>query len=402
MNKIDKITAGIDWEIFVNSGRTGYSAGKEKISAIIDSAYSKSPELEIGEDLDSLEIRIGVAHSYGELHDRISRAFELCKKIASRKNLVLVPLGFRESDVNVAGGHIHAGSIEHFVDAAELHNRLIPYVPAFIALSSSSPSLDGKYKSHRMTQNARFCSVPASVIETDTSTIPWGDDICIKYPYKSTIELRAGDSLPTPNLMTELAALFIGLVAKTSHFQKAQIEFDPVEYGINRINAEISGMQATFIIEGEEISASDFIENKIIPLAIDGLKEFGIPDNRFNLAYEMVRKHISIADWVREMIPIGTDAWRATGEITRIFATNPDIEGWIHSAKSRKIAPLKPFKNLLVDSIALDTPLHHLYDAIPFPIYFIENELEKLVEDGKITKKFGAKNEILFDRVDLS
>ncbi|MCD6594611.1 hypothetical protein J7L68_02940 [bacterium] len=401
MNKINKITAGIDWEILVHNGRTGYSAGKKKIAEIIDLAYSKSPEFGIGDDLDLLEIRIGVAHSYNELHNKIFKAFELCKKIASRKNLVLVPLGYRETDMNPAGGHIHAGSIEYFADAAKLHNRLISYVPAFIALSSSSPSLDGEYKSYRINQNARFCSVPASAVKTNTVTIPWGDDICIKYPYKSTLELRAGDSLPTANLMTELAALYVGLVVKTSHFKKSQIKFDPVEYGINRINASRHGMQATFVIDGKEITAADFISKHIIPFAIDGLKTFGIPDDEFHFLREMVKKHISVADWVREMIPIGTDAWRATGEITRIFATNPDIEGWIHSTKSRKIAHIESFENLLMNSIAIDTPLENIYDAIPLPFAYIENELRKLVENSKIIKKFGAKNKVLFDRTDL-
>ena len=270
MRRLTNITLGVDWEILVNDVRTGCSAGKEKLSWLIEQAQVKMPHLEVGEDFDLFEVRLGVTKSYDESVDKIIYACETSQKIAHRRRMVLVPVGMREHDLNPAGGHIHAGSVERYEDVVELHNRLMPFVPVIIAFASSSPSVDGKFMSLRLRTNARQCSRPMSLMEKDGSP-QWGTDVCIRYPEKSTLEFRAADSQPTPTLMAEFAALFLGLTSQLSRVKKAPLKPDPIEYGINRLNAMINGARAKFIVEGEYISAGEMMSDIVIPLALLGL-----------------------------------------------------------------------------------------------------------------------------------
>ncbi len=401
MNGLKHITAGIDWEILVHNTRTGYTTGDKGIKKIIEISRFKAPDLEIGEDLDLLEIRVGMARSYDELFEKIIRAYELCKKIAFSHNMVLVPIGYRECDSNPAGGHIHAGSMEKYEDIVNLYNRLMPFVPAIISLASSSPSIDKKFRSLRIKMQAGYCSMPMSGMNARDSLPQWGSDICIKYPDKSTLEFRASDSQPSPALMAELAALYVGLVAKLSQLKYPPYKPNLIEYGSNRMNAARFGMCATFKIDDSEITASEMILQKIIPFAIDGLKKFGVPPGHFKLISAMAKRRISPADWIAELIPQGTDSWRAIGEITRVFAANADIEEWLLHAHQKKSLPFENPDDALLNAVALDTPLRQIYDELPLPRVYIEKMITKKVSEGKIIQKLGCKNEILLDRTDL-
>jgi len=401
MPELQKVTAGIDWEVLVNDSKTGCSPGNKKIERLIAEIQTRTPDLEIGEDLELVELRIGVVNSYQELLDRSTRAFEVSRKTAEDQGLVLMPIGYREADMNPAGGHVHAGSIADFRTAVELHNKAIPFVPALIALASSSPSLDRSYMSLRLKGNAGNCSSPVTGMSAEETLPRWGSDVCIKYPYKPTLELRAADSQPTPLLNAEIASLYIGLIARLSRLDKPVFKPDLIQYGLNRINACRNGMRATFIIEGEEITASEMIIEYVIPLAVEGLSYFGTPHGPFELAENMAKKRISVADWVAYCIPVGTDPYVASGELTRIFKAGMDIESWLLSQKECESAPFCGTVDYILDIIGVDTPLGFVQRYTPLPYLYTEKLVDKLVEEGKIKKKLGQKNELLLDRIDL-
>ncbi len=401
MNPIEKITIGIDWEIPINSAKTGMSASGKKLERIIEKANLRLPELEIGDDIDLLEIRPGMLKSFAEFREKTKLAFETCVKIAKREGVVLVPIGYREADQNPAGGHIHAGSLTSFADIAELHNRMMPFVPALIAIMSSSPSADGNYRSLRMKHNAHSCSNPMTFMKPEHSLERWGTDVCIKYPYKPTLEFRAADSQPTPAMMVEMGALYLGLAVGLSRLKKPPFAANILEYGLNRMNAVRNGMRATFRFGDSEITASEIVLEHILPLAAESLDTFGAPDGPFGIIEKMAKSRISVSDWIEKIIPAGIDRIRASGEMTRAYISGVDPVGWLVSQGRRKALPYEDPDNELLDAVGIGTPLGHIYTSLPLPRAFVEKLVSKMVEKGKLRTGFGPKNDIFLDRIDL-
>lgn len=398
MQTIKNVTIGIDWELFVNSLKTGLSVGPDRISSIIDLAKQKLPDLEIGEDMDLLEIRLGMSRGFDEFREKTYRAFETCSEIAARKKAVLVGIGYREADYNPAGGHIHAGSMETYENAGVLHNSLMPFVPALIAIAASCPDLDRSFKSVRMQNNAHHCSNPMTTMDPKLSRHLWGTDVCLKYPDKPTLELRAGDSQPNPELMCEMAALYVGLAAGLAKNKAPVFEPDIIEYGINRLNATVNGMSAMFRLGDEEISASKMISDYVIPTAIDGLSEFGTPEGPFAIAKLFAEKRMSVSDWIAAIIPPETDKYVASGEITRVIEAGGNPIEWIEKQDRLDLQAFIDPEEYLLNSITKETPLQHAFESIPLPRTYIEKMLFDMEANGKVLRTRGPRNEMLISR----
>ncbi len=401
MSEIKNITAGIDWEIPLVDKSSGRSVGKNKIAELVEKAREKAPELEIGQDLDLIEVRIGMARSYRELSTNTQKAFDISGEIAAKMKAVLVPMGYREADLNPAGGHIHFGSIESFHQAATLYNRLMPYVPAFVALSASSPSLDGRFKDTRIRLDACHCSQPMSPLDPELGRESWGTDVCIKYPYKATLELRACDSQPAPRMMADIAALYVGVCAYLLKTGDKPLEPNVVEYGLNRLNACLDGLQASFNLGGTKIAAAEVVENYLIPWALEGLGAFGAPEDGFEIFKLMAKKRICPADWMRAIAGRIDDPWSFIGEMTRVYSRGGSFIEWLGSAEALKTLESRGEKALLLSSIGLNTPLESAHQSLPCPRAYTEKLLDELASEGLLVKRFGKKNEILLDRADL-
>ncbi len=399
MKNIRYATIGIDWELFVNSLKTGLSAGKDKIEAIIESSRQSLPDLEVGEDIDLIEIRLGMARSFSEFEEKTHRAYEFCRKEAFSKKSALVGIGYREADMNPAGGHVHAGSFESYHNIVETHNRMVPFVPALIALASSAPSSDGRFKSMRMAHSAHNCSNPMALICPKEGRHLWGTDVCIKYPEKPTLELRASDSQPSPELMCEIGALYLGLAVRLANSDKPVFEPNVIEYGKNRMNAVQNGMASTFRVEEREITASKIILDYIIPLAIEGLADFGTPEGPFALAGMMAEKRLSASDWVEAVTPVGTDKFRAAGEITRVFNAGIDPVEWIKNAQQRDTRGYISPEGHILDLVDKETPVGHVFSGLPLPRTYIESLLAEMASAKKLVLSRGNKNELLVSRI---
>jgi len=399
MKKIKRVTIGIDWELFINSLKTGLSAGKDKLEAIIENSRHRLPNMEVGDDIDLIEIRLGMVSSFSEFEEKTRRAYEVCGKEAFTKKTALVGMGYREADMNPAGGHVHAGSFESYHNIVETHNRMVPFVPALIALASSAPSSDGRFKSMRMAHSAHNCSNPMALICPNEGRHLWGTDICIKYPEKPTLELRASDSQPSPELMCEIGALYLGLAVSLANSDKPVFEPNVIEYGKNRMNAVQNGMASTFRVEEREITASKMIQDYIIPLAIEGLADFGTPEGPFALAGMMAEKRLSASDWVEAVTPVGTDKFRAAGEITRVFNAGVDPVEWIKNAQQRDTRGYISPEGHILDIVDKETPVGHVFSGLPLPRTYIESLLAEMASAKKLVLSRGDKNELLVSRI---
>ena len=161
-------------------------------------------------------------------------------------------------------------------------------------------------------------------------------------------------------------------------------------------------MQATFVVEGKKTSPSEMITDHIIPLAIEGLDSFGAPGSSFRFAETMAKKRVSPADWIAGIFPPKADPWRVSGELTRVIPDSENIfYDWLKKCKPKKARMYRGPKEEILKAVALGTPLGNIYMALPLPNAYIEKLIDMQIKAGKIKRRFGDKNEQLFDRVDL-
>lgn len=397
---LEKVTLGIDWEVFVNDMETGFSAEKQKYEKILLELRNMLPSYGIGEDIDLLELRIGMAENAHELEEKIFTAYTTAQQVAKKHGCVIVPGGFRYIDENPAGGHIHLGSFSSYEDIVKIHNAIMPYVPAFIAISCSSPSLDGKFKSVRLKDNAGHCARPMTLLDIENSALTWGTDVCIKYPRKVTLEFRAFDSQIHWRMVYELGLLFALFSKFLANTPKTKlIKPNVYEYGLNRYNAILNGTAATFIINDKEVAVSELLLNTIIPSALSVRDSFGADENTFGLLKELSRKMVCPADFIRDISGDSEDKFVICTELTRVFAKNIDFTNWISSVPDRNLQAVETLDRIILETISKDTPLNYLYMRVPLPPYLVEKNIEKLVSTGKIHRHYGKKNDILFDLV---
>lgn len=397
---LEKLTLGIDWEVFVNDIDTGFSAEKQKYEKILLELRNTLPSYGIGEDIDLLELRIGMTTNVYELEEKIFIAYTTAQRVAQKHGCVIVPGGFRYIDENPAGGHVHLGSFSSYEDIVKIHNAILPYVPAFIAISCSSPSIDGEFKSIRLRDNAGHCARPMTLIDVENSALTWGTDVCIKYPRKVTLEFRAFDSQIHWRMVFELGLLFALFSKYLANTPKTKLLKPNIyEYGLNRYNAILNGAAATFIINEKEIAVSELLLNTIIPSALSVADSFEANEHSFDTLKLLAQKKLCPADFIYDISGDSKDKFVICAELTRVFAKNIDFTNWLSSASSKNLVSNISLDRIFIETISKDTPLSYVYMRVPLPAYLVEQKLEKLISDGKIYRHYGKKNDILFDLV---
>jgi carboxylate-amine ligase len=186
----------------------------------------------------------------------------------------------------VCGMHTHVAVPEH-IDRVDVMNRAMHWVPAFLALSTSSP-----FWNHRITgllsyRQALYDEWPRSGIpdffrdETDyqafaarlqaagaindSSQLWWAIRPALKYP---TLELRIADMCTRLEDTLAIAALFRCLVATlVAHPEMGRVHTTHTRRLIdeNRWRAKRDGVKAEFILEatGEVVPVATFVRELI-------------------------------------------------------------------------------------------------------------------------------------------
>jgi carboxylate-amine ligase len=184
----------------------------------------------------------------------------------------------------LCGMHVHV----EFPDPSrrvDVMTRMLPYVPLFIALSTSSPFWQSQatgLKGYRLAaydelprtglpelfrSNAEYeAYVDAMVLSgamQDASHLWWAVRVSVKYP---TLELRAPDCCTRLDDGLALASLYRALARFLYRHPEHNAEIDVVDRSIaveNKWRAQRYGVQGSFVSRSGAISVGDMVANLI-------------------------------------------------------------------------------------------------------------------------------------------
>ena len=208
--------------------------------------------------------------------DRYSQVMDLLQMIGQRNML--------------CGMHVHV----EFPDPkrrVDVMTRMLPYVPLFIALSTSSPFWQGRatgLKGYRLAaydelprtglpelfrSNAEYDSYVDALVTSgampDASHLWWTVRVSQKYP---TLELRAADCCTRLDDTIAIAALYRSLSRYLFQHPEHNSGIDVVDRSIaveNKWRAQRYGAQGSFVTRSGAVLVSDFLDRVVDLVAAD-------------------------------------------------------------------------------------------------------------------------------------
>jgi glutamate---cysteine ligase / carboxylate-amine ligase len=190
----------------------------------------------------------------------------------------------------LCGMHVHV----EFPDPArrvDVMTRMLPYVPLFIALSTSSPFWQGRVtglKGYRLAaydelprtglpelfrSNAEYDDYVAAMVSSgampDASHLWWAIRVSQKYP---TLELRATDCCTRLEDAIALAALYRALARHLYRHPEHNAEIDVVDRSIaveNKWRAQRYGAQGSFVTRSGALAVAELLDRVLELVAAD-------------------------------------------------------------------------------------------------------------------------------------
>jgi carboxylate-amine ligase len=287
---------GIEEEFFLVDARTGV-LGTAALEQLMNDARARLGDIVTSELLQSqIEIASPILRSHAEAREVMSRARRTLSEVVAGHGLNIVaastyPLGvWQEQLVTekrrydkliadfrivsqrnlVCGLHIHV-AVPDNIDRIDVMNRAMPWLPVFLALSTSSP-----FWNHRVTgllsyRQALYDEWPRSGIPdffrdeadyqaftarmqsagaiSDSSQLWWAIRPALRYP---TLEMRISDICTRLEDALAIAALYRALVATlvaNPEMGKARSTHTRRLIDENRWRAKRDGIKAEFILE---------------------------------------------------------------------------------------------------------------------------------------------------------
>ena len=387
------LTMGYDWEMAVLQ-ESMESAGEKEIARLANELRTLLPWSRVGTDVDLLEARLGTISSWQELLDKNQVFFRAAKKLAHRRKFLIFPLGARPTEQMPIGSHIHIGTVHEYPLATALANRMIKYVPCFVALMCNSPLSRfeaGEYKSYRVAHNAEWCSSPQKLQHPMFARPSWGEDTSVRIPYKPTIELRCGDSTSDLKLMGECTVLAAGVMYGLSHNLKVDTpEYNPEEFywnAVNRWRAAKYGLQAIFHWEGKEQPVTEILK-EMLKLAEEGLGLLGAKLDDLTTIAKMIEKGQTQADFVLSLYELEKDPHRLFRTMATIFQDEEAFGRYLAMAPS--LSPVKPMdiKDYILSKITVDVRIGELSFFSPLSPYDLDRVLAELEREGLIEVQY--------------
>jgi len=393
----EPLTMGYDWEMAVLK-ETMESVGEEEIIGLSDEVRNALPWCRVGIDEDLLEARLGVVKRWDELVRKNTEYMEVARKLAARKKCVLLPIGSRPTEQCSIGSHIHTGTCSDLPRALALKNRMMRYVPVFVAIAANSPVYrfaSGEYKSYRISTNADWCSDPQQPFHPRLGRGTWGEDITVKVWWNNTVELRCCDSASDVNLMCELTLLTAGLMHGLSDDLDVETmectEEDVRWTAINRWRAAKYGLQAKLIWDGEERPVAE-VARKVIDIADEGMSVLGAGRRDLSVIGMMLKKRQTQADFVSAIQRSDPDPHSLMRTIATIYEKDHDA-----FKKYLEIAPALPaieamsIEAFLLSKITREMSAFEVGVRTPLSPYDFDRVIEKLEAEGKVKVEMDEK-----------
>ncbi|MDD3626291.1 MAG: glutamate-cysteine ligase family protein [bacterium] len=407
MKLFDKITLGYEWETALLT--EGYHIqSKEVLDSVVRKMCSKFPYSRTGPDgmwrigEVIFEIRSGILESFNEHVKKTNEMYNSVLDICKEKNMHFYPSSAFEIYGRAFGLHVHIGTITDVSLANQVANKFSKYVPAFIALSCNSPVTkikSGDFKSYRMSDNADWCSMPRRIVNPDYLYFVWGDDTCVKFQYKPTIELRCGDSASSLRFMIEYAAFsglsILGFAETERNFSVSKSEY--LENMINRIQATKFGLQSEFTVNGKATTPSELLL-ELFDRTRNVFSKFGCSKNDFKLILQMIKKKQTQADFKAEIFSHLPDQYAYTAEMVRIMKNKSFFEEYLENAP--ELETLKPINidDFILEQIYIRSELAEIYDKVHLPTNYLVDRLDQLVSKGKLKKRMVPEKGFVYER----
>jgi carboxylate-amine ligase len=216
-------------------------------------------------------------HSIQSPKDRYSHVMDVLQMIGQRDML--------------CGMHVHV----EFPDPRrriDVMRRITPYLPLFIALSTSSPFWQGRATGLKGYRLAAYDELPrtglpdlfrseadyAAYLDAmersgairDASHLWWSIRPSLNYP---TLELRAPDCCTRIDDTIAIAALYRALARYLYNHPEHNAEFDNVDRAIaveNKWRAQRYGAQGTFVTRSGAVSVADILNQLVEMIEADG------------------------------------------------------------------------------------------------------------------------------------
>lgn len=385
-------TFGFEWEILILKKDLSFADARDIVeiaNEIRKNVYDSQTGLDfVRERGKMLEIRSGILRNAEELTRTIEEHYKIVEEKCKEKKLLLFPSGTHPITGSAIGLHVHVGSVYDTKNAKLIADALVRYAPCFLALCVNSPfgkDRYGEFKSYRILSHADFCSFPRAVLNFDLFSASWGDDICVKTDWHSTIELRIGDSASSKRFVKEYVSFWVAFVKSFERKEKEFVKITPElykEYVINRWRATKYGLQAVFLWKGKEIAVTEILK-KLIDETDFGIIEAEYPE----MLRKMIEKKITQADWQKEIFKYLKDRFVFANNFAEIVKKGDVFEEYLTKAQKLGLVKPEPIEEYILFHIDKDTPYKKLYDLLLMPYPLLDFYLEKLIKEKKIKVK---------------
>lgn len=392
MNIFDPKTFSADWEIMVMD-RLERAVDTGKLMGFAGQLKRKL-DLPVHVDWNSLEFGLGVNHSLDEVWTNIQLLTDNTTQLLAEYELQLFPAGSTPMEPMFHSAHVHVGTIHDEVSAIYLENQLFGVVPAFAALAANSPSVHrhrDEFKSHRVQYMAHHCTVPNSIRDPETSQSTWGTDICPKIYNLPTIEVRIGDCASSRRFMAE----YCSFVAAYVHCMATKLQpgFKPNrqqyrEGLLNRWAAAKYGMQATFIIDGQERTAADVLQQMLYECEAQ-LADLGATISDLGLINAMITKRTCQADMFMELGSRYPELYQYNSVYSKIARHWEAFDQYLESASPKEAVVAVNEETVLEEHLALvgeDTHFYRLRDVMHLSGPDTEEVIQRLIANGMIDR----------------
>jgi gamma-glutamyl:cysteine ligase YbdK (ATP-grasp superfamily) len=392
MPAFDPLSMGYDWEVWV-SKETGERLDMAEIVRVADEAHSELPTVEIGVDDEAIENRSGPQTTFRDLLEVTERSMKVIRRAAARDKYLVWGTGTHPLYRGICGLHVHVGSIYDFRDGLRLRARFLPYVPVIGAILANSPihaERISQAKSERLLTSALGLTRPPAIPVADLWQFDWGGDTNVRLPRKPTIEIRAGDSTFSERLAAEAttlaAATMYALDTDGGAEEPTPSVAEYVDYIVNRWNAAMYGLQATFAWNGKLRPVSDVVE-EVIEFAKPGLKQLEATKTDLAMIRKMAKKRQTQADLSRWLWDLNPDPYRYSMHLANIVGTYDIVDEYLKTAPTLEPVPRVEPEQILKRSLCRESGMGPLWYFNRFPIGYMVEALAKLERDGVITAR---------------
>ena len=312
----DGHTVGVEKEFYVVNGHGSSSRGYEIVPAVeermreeMDAYDSVVGPKAYHDTTGPVEVTTRPCTDLQQLTDDVTTAYTIAQEEAEAHGWYALGMGTRPGKpYDMAGLHVHIGFADK-EEARYVFQALQAHVPDIMALSTNSPSYDGKVKDMRM--DARGLD-GLFMVRFGQQFDPFEDTLrhSVIYVRENTLELRFMDSQASAVEDAAIAAYILGIAekAKEDFVNGCSVHEVPVESEDNFYNAIEDGMKATFTVGDGEVPAHQIVTDTLAEVR-PYIEQYQCPEEVLSALEDKVENKRSGADDIldiyQEMAPKG-------------------------------------------------------------------------------------------------